>query len=1122
MKVPNRAALLAELDSLSHGARMARAALLGREGRGTPELLALMEELLAGDTYEANLALTLAQAARAEHVLLRALSHPSRRIRARAASLAGQYVQDSAALERAVLELSPEDRHLLLRSVLRTRRSALAARLFPKVHTRHGAREAVRLLAVLDDASVRHLLPELGHLVQSWRSLVWRYPDAVLEHVRARLGSATERERGSLFWHFHSALEELTYLRGEAVLELTRQYMPPGPIPGAVYGGLRRLTRNHPDAVFALLTHPATLGSFQGPGLPPGVLQEAASFSREQRLALAKLVADNPRHLGALLAALAPSLRAELFEHVYGGHPPRDLPAELLTVLPHTLRDAEAARRLGYREVTENRSTLLATQALRTIEHSREPLMKAAFAAKAEDRAEALTLLVRSTGLSRRGLTETLAALARLRNEQDPVRMAALQELARVPISLFQPEHLPALAEQVTFAVEARDASYGTRGALQELAFRLMRAHASEPDGPHFQFALQTLRRLAGQAGSLALPPLERDLPRGAEVRIVAALMPMIRSAGARDSHLLVLTLARALGRRGWDVDLLQALLKPATQAESSVARAAIDLWLAPPRTRDARVRELLNPDESVVTIPCVLEHLHRRRQEWLDPFLQGRRLTGRFSPGKAGWVPPVTDGFIRWLPRQQRQFGELLLLISNDRERSAWERMHVLRVLSQLPVTTVDTLRPFVGSPDVPTAEAALGALAWIDQPQTGLPLLLDNVDGDRARVAMYAIPRVARLIPGEALASALGSLLARERLKVTVQKEAMRLLGTFRSAHSLPLLRAQWEKPELHRDVRIAVGHAARQLLDQEEAWTLLDAMARGPDAAVAASLLSQRPEDLPVEVRPRYTGLILQVARHPDPQTRRLALTALPAWSPGSEQRVAEAVARRVLDLEGGADWLPALQALVLTVSDGVAVEHLLTTAEALLAQPVPSPYNATAERDVPARQRLDALFDTLFANVPRQRLLRLRGTVHTLAGLLSRDETLGIEAARLRLGVMEWTEASTVATKLLALAERLRAEPLFEPALAQKLTEALSATRAEWAPERLLEVADRVGGEAPFLAVALVGAAGERLHWRADAGAGTRLRALREHPRPAVRAAALAVLTRSERAATGATT
>jgi hypothetical protein len=65
---------------------------------------------------------------------------------------------------------------------------------------------------------------------------------------------------------------------------------------------------------------------------------------------------------------------------------------------------------------------------------------------------------------------------------------------------------------------------------------------------------------------------------------------------------------------------------------------------------------------------------------------------------------------------------------------------------------------------------------------------------------------------------------------------------------------------------------------------------------------------------------------------------------------------------------------------------------------------------------------------------------------------------------------------------------------------------------WTPESLLETADRVTSEAPLVAVALVSAAGQRLHWLQDAT--RRLRALRQHPSAAVRAVAHATVTASE--------
>lgn len=1112
VQVPTRKALLEQLDSLHHGARMAHMGRLGRDARGSAALTALMDELLAGEAYEAGLGLQLARASRAEAPLLRALTHPSGMIRMISASLAGPCLRDDAALERVLPELSPTVRRRVLKGVALARRAALAGKLLPQVLARWGPAEAVLLLPALDEASVRRLLPELGHRLRSWHTLVWRYPDAVLQYLQARFAAAAGRERDSLFFQYDELLAELTHLRSAQVLALARDYATFAVMPAPLLRSIRRLTRRHPEQLFDMLRRPSLRGWLRNQGLPPGVLAEVDAFSPEQLRALARALAETPHYLAALLEALAPSRREALYAHAFEGIPARELPDVLLAALPHALRDTEAERRLSFREVKESRERLLATHALRTIEHAREPLTQAAFAAKAEDRAQALGFLVRATGRSRRGMTETLSHLMRLRNEQDPVRMVVLQELSTVPLSAFTAEHIGSLTQLVVCVVEARDSSPTTRAALQRLAFRLIQGHANEPQGPLFQFAIDTLERLAGQTGNLALPPLERNLPRGAELRITSALLPMIRSAAERDSHALAITLAQALGRRAWSVDMLQALLEPATQATpDGVAHTAIALWLAPPRTRDVRVRKLLDRDESTVTIPAVFGHLHRRRQEWLDPFLQGRRLRGRFVTGKTGWVPLVSSGFERWLPRQQRQLATLLVSVARDEQRSSRERMGVLWTLPRLPVVTADTLTPFLGLEDVPTVEAALGALAWLDRPETALPLLLEHLDGDRARVAMYAVPRVASQVSGDTLSATLASLLGREKLKVTVHKEAVRLLGLFRSARSLALLRQQWDKPQLHRDVRIAVGHAARRLLDADEAWELLGAMAQSPDAYMAASLLDQSPTLLRPELRPRYAALVLQVARHPELNVRRQAFRALPSWSPGSEEVVARASAERVVDFVGGAEWREAAQALVDTVRDGVAFQHVTSTVAALVTSPLVESQNAKPERDLPARQRLQTLVETL-RGLPRPVRLRLRAGLQEVARLIATDASLWPTSAGLRLSLLEWEDAGAAATVLLGLAQEVHDEPLFAPALAHTVATAVSDPSSGWEPETLLETADRVAEAAPLVALTLVKAAGERLHWREDAA--RRLHALREHPRAGIRAAARAILTASE--------
>jgi hypothetical protein len=140
------------------------------------------------------------------------------------------------------------------------------------------------------------------------------------------------------------------------------------------------------------------------------------------------------------------------------------------------------------------------------------------------------------------------------------------------------------------------------------------------------------------------------------------------------------------------------------------------------------------------------------------------------------------------------------------------------------------------------------------------------------------------------------------------------------------------------------------------------------------------------------------------------------------------------------------------------------------------------------------------------------LRLRAGLQEVARLIATDASLWPTSAGLRLGLLEWKDSGAAATALLALAHEVHDEPLFAPALADTVASAVGDLSSGWEPEALLEMADRVAEAAPLVSLTLVRAAGERLHWREDAA--WRLRTLREHSRPGVRAAARAILTANE--------
>jgi len=72
-----REALLSELDRLTHDARLRRVRTLAQDARGSESLLQLGASLETADTYEAMLALELANAAGERAAISRALAHES-------------------------------------------------------------------------------------------------------------------------------------------------------------------------------------------------------------------------------------------------------------------------------------------------------------------------------------------------------------------------------------------------------------------------------------------------------------------------------------------------------------------------------------------------------------------------------------------------------------------------------------------------------------------------------------------------------------------------------------------------------------------------------------------------------------------------------------------------------------------------------------------------------------------------------------------------------------------------------------------------------------------------------------------------------------------------------------
>ncbi|MGW5349846.1 hypothetical protein ACWERV_04890 [Streptomyces sp. NPDC004031] len=1118
--------LLARLDPLAHPARMRAVAAWARERRHGGGPGALPAELETRGTYGRRLAAVAASAARDTEHLAARLADPDPFVRGHALRAAHHLPIGDDALERAMADAPRVVRAAVEDTVVASGRTALAERLIGPVRERWGDAEAVRLLPGCGAETVRALLPDLFPAVTHWRRLARRHPDAVLDEAARQLAGLPEQARADWWVRNGDLFPAVAEIRPLRVLDTLEEHCPPHP-PVAVHACLAPLLRAAPGRTIGLLTAPERAAR-PAPGLVSRTaLGRIARLGPPELADLGRAWSRTPQQYALLLRALPPSAREAFHDTVTAG---RDMSRAaladcVLEALPRRRAHAEARRTAAQAaERGEPWSTVLAAVAHLPVAEARERLLAATRRPAADDRATAYPLLVRNAARSGdpAALAVLLSDLQRLRNEQEPVRGPALVALAEVPPRLFRDTDTALLERITTDAVEARDSSGRTRHALSALAAAVLREHAVSGEQGLLAWALATMALLSGPTRGDALGPLGSRLRKGQEFQILDALRPWLAAGADKADHSLTFALARALGRRAHHMPELRELLWEAVRyGNDTTVRQAVDLLLDDRARRDEDTARILGLEPSAAVLPSVLHVLTHRRTDLLDAVLADTPPYGRFLTPRTPWLPPV-DGVRAWLPRQQAAAARLLVRAAADAALPERTRAGHIRALAEIPEHGFPAVRRWTGSPATVLAEAALAALAWTDRPADALPLLLEHAGDDRARVAVYAAHRVSLRIAPSALEAALRTALLpgadgapAAAAKVTSRKELVRL-----AAEGLPVRTATavladtFHLPGQHPDVRAACVSAAAGLLPDPAAWELLEAAADGPPVTRTA-LLRVRPYELRASERPRCAALVGRVAHSEDRETADLAAGLLPVWAPWYPQAGA-VLAARTADLGNRTSWRAAADGLVALAATPDGDGPLLDALARLAAVPADD-RDAGADRDRPARRRLAHLVTGLAAAAAPRPAAAHRAAARRAAGLLA--ATPGFRPAAARLAAVA-LDLDAPAPHLLGGLDDLAALHADRPVLADRTASTLRG-RLGGAPHPgdplvLLAAAERltlVGTHAAgLLALAVTAALGARTSWQQEWR--ERLRALRRHPCPDVRDAALAVATAAE--------
>ena len=848
--------LLQECETLTHLGRMRRMVELGQLAASDPSISMTLAAFAEGDVYQRILATQSCYGSHDTAQIALALSDPSRSVRAVALDLAALICSD-AELQDVLPEIQLNLQMVLVRNLHRRRRKAPVDLYLETLASRNDAnlREFLSygspslVARYFEQTSEKLDLVSLGRLAR-------RNPELVVKQLRT-LASARTTFDPHLVSQVNTLLPLLSKSAPDLALDLVKALLPVVPLARL---NLQPLVRKRPQELVDLVL----------------AVNEQSTLRFDavaHRLDTERLLTLFTRYPGTLntrcLGKVRPQQRLALYTDCARGWRNENgvLAYHIVAALPTEQRILEGRRHLELPALATRPLEQFLYASFLPWDEVRALLDTPLRSPDADLRGAALKTLISATRYQRNHLADALLLVRNRRNEQDPVRREMLTAMAALPHGIWQAEHLDDLAQIIRDALNATDLSHPTAQAMEQL---VVHTFPFQPERSANQLA--SIYRTRGRVSVYRLDKYLSD----AHVRSIApVLTPILQSWQNRESEGLLLTLAIALGKRlsAFDelVDLLTITL---AQTQSNyIADSILRLFLEHYRSRVyLLIPGLLRNDKSAITLSTVFSYLHRQRQDLLTPFLGQYAYKGRFSTGRTRFVLPLNDGFYRWTPKQQEIFASTLLEVvrAKDQNRATYEWLVTIKRLAAMPALDFTPLIQLASDERPPVREAALRSLGRLDAGQ-GIPTLLEALNDERARIAIYALRNTLLSMPQE---EALNLLRHAPLAQVTVAKEVIRLIGELSSEAAFREL-LSWDTRELHRDVRVALLRALWDYLEEPETWEIFTRAAQSPDTALARGVVHIPADSMSSLIQRRLTLLTMILLTHPAIEVRMATL-------------------------------------------------------------------------------------------------------------------------------------------------------------------------------------------------------------------------------------------------------
>jgi hypothetical protein len=979
--------LLRECEQLTHKERMYRMVELGRTAFSDESINGLLAAFMKGNVYQRLLAVQSCYGSHDSTLALQGAVDPSRSVRALSLALVALYGSDAevqtvltqvpfAMQESLVYRLRRLHRQLPIDGYL----EILAVRKDPVFNRMlsFGSRELV----------LRYLDLDIEHFeLPDWQRLARQHPELVVERLCAR-ASTTNAADYRVLYPVNAVLFILSDIAPDLALELVHAFVP--------YVGLsslrvQKLALHRPNEIADLVIQS------DAPG--------AVSFNRAVRKLtterLLTLYTRFPQTIQtSVLRKLTPQQRVLIYEACHMGWRSSNgtLAYDIVACLPTTQRVQEARRHLVLSELETRILERLRYATFLPWEEIYEQFATTLRSPDADLRGATLRALLGAVRYQRSYLPQALQLVLERRNEQDPVRLIMLNTLAGLPYGMWQTQHLNDLAQIIRDALNARDLSPASANSIERLVIRLLPFH---PD-----WCAQQLPVIYRERGMGTMHRLQAYISDADTRRIAPHLVPVLQAWLERENDGHLIALAGAFGRRLGVFTELVSMLEVILQRTPTQSYVTAILSLFAQYCREllaTLVPKMLEQDKSSIVLSVVYHYLHRFRQDLLTPYLGQHAYAGRFTTGQTRFVLSLYSGFFRWTPRQQTTFARTLLEVAQDDQRPTIAIMRTLNQLVAMPAIDPAFVIQFASDEREPVRDTALQLLGKLDGGQ-GIPVLIEALGDDRARVAIYALrSSLLALSPDEVL----NILSAAPMKQITVAKEVVRLIGEMETEEAYRLLLQFEHDTELHRDVRVALLRALWSYVERDETWEIFERAACWPDAGIARGVVRIPADGMSEQAQQRLLTLLATLLAHPLTEVRIATLERCVLYPLSDPQHVLLASLLKAMNSRFPDEVAQAARAVF-----------------AIYTNHDPALIGNTLRKLLPNRRSLRTVIYTFTSSLSSARS-RFLPTTRALLSVLSEDRlTLGLQISLIIDG-LPWDE---VATELIKRVDYLHADAL----------------------------------------------------------------------------------------------